>query len=421
MNIGRNIHYFRNKNGMTQTELAHGICSKSYLSKIENNVTIPNKEIIELLFKKLDLSLATINTPLGLDKLYAKLKEWYEIIKSRDIKRAEIAKEEFSQLFNNIKNPTILIQYQLFTLRFYLLVKDFQNAYKTITELKLVEQDFKKEQIYYFYYFLGLYEYLAGNLLIALKSYSTAEKLDKELNIHEPEIYYLLSLCHIRLHHITLAIYYSNITLENSNKNMDYLRSIETQIILAINYIRINNFELAELYLIKSLNIATNINNKPLISTIKHNLGYLNSRINNHNKAINYYLESLADKSSNTVEFTNTILYLAKEYVSIGNQKEALDWILKGFKISKKNNFEIPLTKFKALYYQLKNNSEKYQKHLENIVIPYFNKMEDWNETSKYAESLADYYSQETKYKKASHYYWMANESRKKLQSEVTK
>ena len=36
--------------------LSHGVCSPSYLSKIENNILVANDDIYNLLFKKLGIS-----------------------------------------------------------------------------------------------------------------------------------------------------------------------------------------------------------------------------------------------------------------------------------------------------------------------------------------------------------------------------
>ena len=37
--------------------LSHGVCSPSYLSKIENNILVANDDIYNLLFKKLGISM----------------------------------------------------------------------------------------------------------------------------------------------------------------------------------------------------------------------------------------------------------------------------------------------------------------------------------------------------------------------------
>ena len=57
MKIGSLIKFHRTKLGMTQNELATGICSISHLSKIENNSKEGNSETIRLLLEKLNIQL----------------------------------------------------------------------------------------------------------------------------------------------------------------------------------------------------------------------------------------------------------------------------------------------------------------------------------------------------------------------------
>jgi len=56
MSFGRKIKFYREKNGITQGKLAKGICSIPYLSKIENNKTIPSEEVLHLLCERLGIS-----------------------------------------------------------------------------------------------------------------------------------------------------------------------------------------------------------------------------------------------------------------------------------------------------------------------------------------------------------------------------
>lgn len=53
--IGMNIEYERNRLSWSQEGLCKGICSVSYLSKIENGVVNPSLEIIDLLYKRLNI------------------------------------------------------------------------------------------------------------------------------------------------------------------------------------------------------------------------------------------------------------------------------------------------------------------------------------------------------------------------------
>jgi len=45
MELGDKIKYYRKQKGITQKDLAKGICAKSYLGKIENNMARPHQEI----------------------------------------------------------------------------------------------------------------------------------------------------------------------------------------------------------------------------------------------------------------------------------------------------------------------------------------------------------------------------------------
>ncbi|WP_368986332.1 helix-turn-helix domain-containing protein [Caldifermentibacillus hisashii] len=54
-NIGTIIKLKRIENKISQENLCRGICTPSYLSRIENNRLIPNTEIYKLLCERLGL------------------------------------------------------------------------------------------------------------------------------------------------------------------------------------------------------------------------------------------------------------------------------------------------------------------------------------------------------------------------------
>ncbi len=77
MNIGEKLYYYRNKIGLTQEQLAHGICSVSYLSKIENNKCDASPEVLELLVGKLGIPLEEESQE-KLAEINRLLEEWFE-------------------------------------------------------------------------------------------------------------------------------------------------------------------------------------------------------------------------------------------------------------------------------------------------------------------------------------------------------
>ena len=60
MKVGHLIRAERIRQKMKQVVLARGICTPSYLSKIEQNQIAPSEEIAILLFNKLNMDIDTI-------------------------------------------------------------------------------------------------------------------------------------------------------------------------------------------------------------------------------------------------------------------------------------------------------------------------------------------------------------------------
>ncbi|MFZ0368814.1 MAG: helix-turn-helix transcriptional regulator, partial [Halobacillus sp.] len=74
---GSLIKQHRKFNNMTLEDLATGICSVSYLSKIEHNTINASEEIYRLLGERLNIKLNDINQDFD-EKIYQDLLEWHE-------------------------------------------------------------------------------------------------------------------------------------------------------------------------------------------------------------------------------------------------------------------------------------------------------------------------------------------------------
>ena len=70
--------------------LSHGVCSPSYLSKIENNILVANDDIYNLLFKKLGIS--TMDT-IKEEKIKQMLDLFFKYYMSSDSKVFKIINE----------------------------------------------------------------------------------------------------------------------------------------------------------------------------------------------------------------------------------------------------------------------------------------------------------------------------------------
>lgn len=89
MEIGNKLKFFRTKSKMTQSELAKGIISTSYLSKIEKGILEAPPQIVGLLCKKLDINPHLIED----DDLFRLSTNWFKVLLSGEI-------EESTKIFN---------------------------------------------------------------------------------------------------------------------------------------------------------------------------------------------------------------------------------------------------------------------------------------------------------------------------------
>ncbi|OEF99323.1 hypothetical protein BHF71_01660 [Vulcanibacillus modesticaldus] len=416
MKIGDKIRYFRKQKGMTLKQLSEDICSISYLSKIENNKEKPHQEVINKLFNRLGIPLEQ-DDPKQIEELNKELDEWYEVIKNRDVNKAVELEKTISEKLTNIESPSILTKYNLFSIRYQLLLGNLDKSKSIINRLQEQNNNFSVEHKYYFNYFNGLYHYLLDDFIESLKYSSKAERINQTLQVNEPELYYLLAITHSRLNHVTLAIQYTNIAFELFNQKLNYIRSAECQIIMAINYIRIRDLEKADYYLGNVLQLAEKLKDDYLLSNTYHNLGYLHSMKGEPQTAIEYYHKSLKYKEENE-GYLNTIYYIIQEYFTIGKIDKVNEWIEKGLELTNENNkYYVKINVLKSILSLSKKDNDKKEAHkyIEEKAIPYFIKKQFWREVSEYAEKLADYYNSDGHYKKSSQYYKLANDARKKI------
>lgn len=109
-NFGNLIKVERMRKNMKQSVLARGICSISYLSKIENNQTTPSDEVLELIFERLEL-----DVPLYYDfseKIDQTKKEIRDTLKEALLSRQE---EKYFKRIEKFKtNPVVLQSKELY-------------------------------------------------------------------------------------------------------------------------------------------------------------------------------------------------------------------------------------------------------------------------------------------------------------------
>ncbi len=402
---GEKIYYHRIKKSITQGELCKGICSVSYLSKIENNKIEANLEIIELLFNRLGITYDD-KQPSRVE-LKKKLNSWYRKIKERKYEEAKRLKEEISYEITRIEDPTILCLFNIFTARFYILNKDLQKAEEYLLKVEKMDKFFSDELSYYQNSFWGLLDYLKGNLEEALRLYQKAEKYSIPAKIVEPEFVYQLSIIYSRLGKNFKSILSAHRALTEFDNNANYERSVDCHILIGISYYQIGDYDIAKDYLSKALN-ATNYlpDSIQVNSIIYYNMALVYSREKDHDNALKMLWKSI--DYDNDIDLQRSYL-LAKEYYGLGNVKESERWLLKGL-ADANNKPSTYFFKIKMLEMKMKNreNSNEYLLLMKEAK-EFFEEKRDQINLHMCYEKLGNYYAKRFSYKDACECYLMAN------------
>lgn len=412
MEYGKVLRFHRVKQGLTQNQLADGIISPAYLSKIENDQTVPASEVLELLYERLGLDFhdSSYNHP-SKDKL----KEWYKTIFYKQKEEAEKLKKELSHQKDTLNNHHLYIFFELFRIRHLLLENKVEKAYEAWKDIKQHEDTFDDEMKYYFHVNSGLLEYYRGNFdesfqqLMKAKNYISPAGIEKwEVS----DLYYHLSLSSSQAHHVSASVFYADQALEAYKSQYDLAKSADCHIILGINYSRLKNYakSLENYNLAKK--IASQTKDNQQLKLVYINIAVLESRIENHDSAIHNYKKSLeyVCESKSTYdyqEYLNIIHGLIIEHYRLDDKAGCLEWIEKGLTEVENTASESHYLHFKV-YDHVLNELPDTLPFIEETVLPYFQKKKDHVYVIRYSKFLADLYERQRMYKRSTEHLRLA-------------
>ncbi|KXG08832.1 Transcriptional activator NprA [Anoxybacillus sp. P3H1B] len=413
IDIGMIIAINRQQKGMTQEELSKGICSVPYLSKIENNKITANEEIIVLLLSRLGLSYDNIVSEQK--QLNEDILAWYQAIIDRDTSQADQYAHSLSEKIEFIENINLVIHYKLTLLRYHLYKNQLSSALELIDYFTKIKGKLTNGQLLYFYCFYGIYLCMNQQYEEGIQKFEMAKSISDKMRYTEPELIYYLALTYSYLYRPSLALIYGHQALNLFNSISQYLRSIDCQLIIGINYVRIKEFNQAEQHFQNILSIARSLKLENTISKVYHNLGHLYSAKKESQKAIDFYLKSLSLKKD-SIEYLRTAYFLAKEYVLCKNMSAASSLIsecLERFDFTQYTDDFI--LKLYMLQHEINSDEETLKNFIEETILPHFEAKKDISFLIECYEKLAGIYSKKFYYKKSSYYYQLSIQQRKKL------
>lgn len=411
MEIGPLIKLHRIKQNMTQEDLAAGIVSESYLSKIENQKTDASPEVIALLCERLGIQLNAENE----DMIKEKAEEWYGML--YEVHNAEERRQRFQELETLFKanNSDHEMLFEIQKIRFFLVEGRVQEAKEQIDRLETLENTFEPVHLFYWNKFLGNYNHtVTEEFSKAITYYEYAESIMESIELQDKEvadIHYLLAVLHSKLVNDLNALEYGQKALSVFRENYNFVRCAQCHIVLGIAYRRLHMHDMA----IKQYNLAKHLgeitDENDIIQLTNHNLGYLHSRAGQSEEAIKYY-KAAFDMDNMQMSFNlTTVTSLIREYYITGKFNEAQCLINQAKEIMVKQNLGSKVIRWEIEIFQaaLDDNFE----HLENIItnqlLPHLVEQEDNINVIIYSNMIAKKYEEIKKYKNASIFYKMAN------------
>lgn len=411
MEIGPYIKLHRIQQEVTQAELAEGIVSSAYLSKIENQKTEASSNVIGLLCTRLGIQLNNETD----ENIREKCKQWYAQLFDVNDKQGIIdGYNELNELMYDSQSDSLMM-FEIHKVRYFLVIGDLEQSLKQINKLTELSSSFDSLHQFYWYKFKGNYCTIVGEFNQAIKMYNLAEEKLNQLDLAEGEIadlQYVIAVTHSKIRNTLEAIDYAEQAMDIFQREYNFIRCGQCHIVLGISYRRIRLYDKS----IKNYNLAKHLGelskDQQIIELTNQNLGYLHSTRGDRKEAIYYYSEVLKNVDVELYARLTSVTSLIKEYYSIYDFDKAREMIDKGYELlNDLDNDEA----YKIHYYVINTYNhaiKKDDKGFETLVIdefiPYLQKHKDYANLVDYTKMLGGHFENLKKYKESVKYYKLA-------------
>ncbi|MBR7554657.1 helix-turn-helix domain-containing protein [Allobacillus sp. GCM10007491] len=405
MDIGAIIQYYRTKKGYTQKQMADGICSVSYLSKIENEMIKPKEDVARLLFDRLDISYDDI-THSNNKQIVRKVFKLYKRIKEKDYEAARESIEELNRILTPFHAPKALSIFQLVHFYFIIQTRENDKVEQMYREVIRLEDRFKDENLYLFHKVIGLYFNYKAQPNKALSHFETAKTMSVQLSINDTEIYYLLALSLTRIRKPAQSNYYCQIAKDQFEADFLYTNVTDCYILFGVNYMLLEAYEVSEKYFLQVLNSKPMGDSPDIQRRVKHNLAILYFYMEEYDRSISY-MEELNEYDYNLYDKIQSYYMQAKIHYLNNKNEQAIEFL----EIGEKALREVKYLKYQYQFYVLrhqiyeKTTDPDFLKKAKNVLLPYFKNSGEKKTVKELSLMLGNQSYDTGDYKQAANFY----------------
>lgn len=411
--FGQQIRLLRTKQKIKQLELAQGICSVSYLSKVENDTILPSEDIKRLLLERLGANSEIDSTE---QNITSELENWNQTIINNEIEKADVLYNRIQSHISPFLKKEHLIKVYLYSINYFVTKRDFNKAAEVIKEAEEYSASFSLEDKYYFERYVGNFNYYQLIFDKAVIHLSNSANLLPQSLIDvkdKAQLYYSLafSSCNVNQFHLSIAS--SKKALEFYQESYNLKRCVECHILLGIANSRVSNLTEALSEYKKAEQLAKSINYTDIFYSISNNLGQLYAIIGDSDKAFEYYIECYQNLDNYPHEYrAETIVCIIELYFKLNQMDDVKEWIQTGLSfINEKLEDPTEYTAILNLFNHLCNNEiDQIEEKMRTQVIEYFKKQQRLVMLSHILKIIADYEVEKFNYKDAAYYYNLSRE-----------
>jgi len=386
---GKLIKFHREDSGLTQEQLAQGICSTTHLSKIERGITEYSSEITDLLARKLGIDMDVERS--RYHSLQAKLSKWNDaiiMIRTNDIHqlKGEIEKEPLRFLSD------FIIQYNLFLARYYLFLNKHGKAKEILGMFENKNYSLSPFEQNLLLHVKGIYYHSTRQFNICI---NILKQIDDEYP--NSEYYFHLALAYHSIHSNTFAYYYGQKALQFFQKTLNILRVIDSETLILIQLNAKEPFDMEETkqQYDKLLRVCESVNSNDRAHKIHNNLGFEYFRRKRYSESKASYEEALnlindeTPASHYLVTLSGYILACMKG--SLLSSRELNHLATKGLNMATQH--QDPSYVFFEIYLLTINEDEKeLYEYIKNTALPHFKKTGSQLMYQHYERQLFLYY-----------------------------
>lgn len=367
MHFGPLIKFYRIQQGLTQKELANGICSVPHLSKIESNSKEANEETMGLLLERLGVNLSSITE--NEDQIKHLVSELNEKIDYFQNDEADAAMENLKEYEGIIPFTTNLHTYELTKFRYLIFKGMIPEAQVQYEQLKKQKKIFSQPQ-------MALFSYLHAVWLLKKGLYSKADQLldtigkDSKIEISSGELLYHRAIAKTLLEEPHYAIHFGKLALQEFMLEYNFKKILHVMMLLGINYTNSKIYDEAQETFRHLIRNAEILKEESMLPEIYHNMGYLQKKLNNYEEAILFLEKSKVLQATDTMNHLITMYTIGEMQFELKQYEAAKESFQQVIYLSK----ELDSRKYRILanYYLMAIDSpEKSLAYTESKVIPY--------------------------------------------------